>query len=138
MFSLILSFLLLLAISSVRGQLTYYKNVVKCLHDGQALLTFDGGPDGNNTQKLLETLKKENITGAFFLTYKDVDAQGGLAMQILNSGHVVGYRFEREWNLTTMTDEGLYNSIERKLDNLKKKLGKRPRYIRLNDEGKHH
>ena len=115
--------------------LTYYQITIKCLHDGEALLTFDGGPDANNTQKLLTTLKKENITGAFFLTSRGVDEHQGLAKDILGQGHIVGYRFEREWNLTTMSDEGLYNSIERRLDNIKKRLGKRPRYIRLNDEG---
>lgn len=122
--------------ASVWGGLTYYKTVIKCLNEGEALMTFDGGPNANNTQKLLDTLKKENVTGAFFLTSNSVNEQSGLAMQIMKSGHVIGYRFEREWNLTSMSDEGLYNSIERCLDNLKKKIGERPRYIRLNDEGK--
>lgn len=100
------------------------------------MLSFDGGPS-NNTQKILGMLRKENITGAFFLTAQNVDHPQGseLAKQILSNGHVIGYRFERDWNLTTMSDEGLYNSVERRLDNMHKKTGKRPRYIRLNDEG---
>jgi peptidoglycan/xylan/chitin deacetylase (PgdA/CDA1 family) len=127
-------FAILFSAALASGPNANNKHILKCLHDGEALITFDGGPT-NNTQKVLATLKKENVTGAFFLTSQSIDEDSGTAKHILDSGHIVGYRFEREWNLTTMSDEGLYNSIERRLDNINRKIGKRPRYLRLNSEG---
>lgn len=113
--------------------LEYNKLVYKCNNEGEALLSFDGGPSSNNTAKLLSYLSKENITAAFFLTAANTASNQPLAKQILSQGHLLGYRFETEWNITAMTDEGLYNSIERSLDSIRSLVGRRPRMIRAND-----
>ena len=113
----------------------YRQITLKCIHDGESFLTFDGGPSSNSTGKLLEILKKENITGGFFFTWKNLEGNSGIAQQAISNGHLIGYRMESDWNVTAMSDEGLYNSIERRLDSIKKKIGKRPKFIRDNMEG---
>lgn len=117
------------------GVLEYQNYNFKCIYDGEAFLTFDGGPSANNTVKLLEILKKENITGAFFITTRNMESNVAIVKQAMSAGHVIGYRLESEWDIAKMSDEGLYNSIERKLGFIKSKIGKKPKLIRDNMEG---
>jgi peptidoglycan/xylan/chitin deacetylase (PgdA/CDA1 family) len=125
----------LIALSLVADAQTYDSNlIVRCMNEGEALLTYDGGPSSNNTGHLLDLLKKENITAAFFITAANAQQYEGLTMRILKEGHAVGYRLEQDWNVTKMTDEALYNSIEYKLEQIKKVLDRRPRIIRANLE----
>jgi peptidoglycan/xylan/chitin deacetylase (PgdA/CDA1 family) len=52
-------------------------------------LTFDDGPDPRSTPQLLELLRGEKIPAAFFCIGKKVEAQPGLAAQIVREGHLL-------------------------------------------------
>ena len=52
-------------------------------------LTFDDGPDAENTAKVLDVLKRHNIRATFFLIGKNVDAHPALAARMVEEGHIV-------------------------------------------------
>jgi peptidoglycan/xylan/chitin deacetylase (PgdA/CDA1 family) len=52
-------------------------------------LTFDDGPNPRSTPQLLELLRAEKITAAFFCIGKKVEANSGLAAQIVRDGHLL-------------------------------------------------
>ena len=51
-------------------------------------LTFDDGPDKNITPKILDTLKKYNIKGTFFVNYKNIDTDY-IIKRAHDEGHVI-------------------------------------------------
>lgn len=55
----------------------------------QIALTFDDGPDENSTPQLLELLRAEKISAAFFCIGKNVEKNPDLARQILRDGHLL-------------------------------------------------
>jgi peptidoglycan/xylan/chitin deacetylase (PgdA/CDA1 family) len=56
----------------------------------EVALTFDDGPNGDTTARLLDKLAKYNIKATFFLVGKYVLAQPELARRIVAQGHAVG------------------------------------------------
>ena len=61
-------------------------------NDGKkvAYLTFDDGPSTNNTPKILDMLKKNNINATFFLIGKNAEANKDLVKREVAEGNVVG------------------------------------------------
>ena len=52
-------------------------------------LTFDDGPNAENTAKVLDVLKRHNIRATFFLIGKNVDEHPALAVRMVEEGHIV-------------------------------------------------
>ncbi len=52
-------------------------------------LTFDDGPHPYFTEKLLQTLKAENVPATFFVVGKQVELYPGLVKEIFSQGHEV-------------------------------------------------
>ncbi len=52
-------------------------------------LTFDDGPNAENTAKVLDVLKRHNIHATFFLIGKNVDENPALAARMAEEGHIV-------------------------------------------------
>lgn len=61
-------------------------------NDGKkiAYLTFDDGPSINNTPKVLDILKQNNINATFFLIGKNAEANKDLVKREIEEGNVVG------------------------------------------------
>ncbi|WP_315671518.1 polysaccharide deacetylase family protein [Clostridium sp. 19966] len=55
-----------------------------------AYLTFDDGPSGNVTPKMLDTLKKYGIKATFFLIGKNTVGNEAVVKRIKAEGHVIG------------------------------------------------
>jgi peptidoglycan-N-acetylglucosamine deacetylase len=55
----------------------------------QIALTFDDGPDPRSTPQLLDLLRDEKISAAFFCIGKHVEKNPELAARILREGHLV-------------------------------------------------
>jgi peptidoglycan/xylan/chitin deacetylase (PgdA/CDA1 family) len=53
-------------------------------------LTFDDGPNGDTTARLLDKLARYNVKATFFLVGRYCLAQPELARRIVNMGHAVG------------------------------------------------
>jgi peptidoglycan/xylan/chitin deacetylase (PgdA/CDA1 family) len=70
--------------------LTYGKTREYYYGDHVAYLTFDDGPNDNNTPEILDILKKENIHATFFLTGQNVKRYPEVVKQIYASGNAIG------------------------------------------------
>ncbi|HEU6449165.1 MAG TPA: polysaccharide deacetylase family protein [Verrucomicrobiae bacterium] len=66
----------------------------------QVALTFDDGPDARSTPQLLELLRNEKISAAFFCIGKHVVENPSLAAQIVREGHLIGNHSFAHSNLT--------------------------------------
>jgi peptidoglycan/xylan/chitin deacetylase (PgdA/CDA1 family) len=55
----------------------------------QVALTFDDGPDASSTPALLELLREEKLSAAFFAIGKRVTANPELAARIVREGHLL-------------------------------------------------
>ena len=53
-------------------------------------LTFDDGPYGTSTQKILDILKSEKVHATFFLVGKNVDKFPDIAREIVANGNLIG------------------------------------------------
>ncbi|MDB5426921.1 MAG: polysaccharide deacetylase, partial [Phenylobacterium sp.] len=59
-------------------------------HPGWVALTFDDGPDGRWTPKILDILKQKHAPATFFVIGKNMAAKPGLVARELREGHNVG------------------------------------------------
>ena len=53
-------------------------------------LTFDDGPGGKVTERILDTLKKEEVSATFFLIGNQIKGQEDLVNRIHTEGHSIG------------------------------------------------
>lgn len=57
--------------------------------DKVVYLTFDAGYENGNVEKILNVLKKENVTGAFFVLGNLIEKNTDLINRMFNEGHLV-------------------------------------------------
>ena len=65
-------------------------------------LTFDCGYENGNTAKILDTLKKHHVPGAFFVVGHYLDAAPGLVKRMTDEGHLVCNHSDNHPNMTTV------------------------------------
>ena len=53
-------------------------------------LTFDAGYENGCTEKILDTLKKQNVKAAFFLVGNYIEKNADLVRRMVEEGHIVG------------------------------------------------
>lgn len=58
--------------------------------DGLVALTFDDGPDAVWTPQILDILKRENVSGSFYIVGQNGQAYPNLVKRIVNEGHDIG------------------------------------------------
>ncbi len=59
-------------------------------HPGWVALTFDDGPDGRWTPKILDILKAKRAVATFFVIGENMQAKPGLVQREVREGHLVG------------------------------------------------
>jgi len=105
MFWPLLGVLLLLVAAFWLLPLVYYKYWKKpqaLAADGgekSLLLTFDDGPDGDNTELLLDLLALYRVKACFFLLAKRAEAEPRLVERMLAEGHSLGYHSSSHRNM---------------------------------------
>ena len=60
------------------------------LADHEIALTFDDGPDDENTARVLAVLARHGVKATFFLTGQEVDADPDTVRRIAQAGHTIG------------------------------------------------
>lgn len=65
-------------------------------------LTFDCGYENGNTAKILDTLKKHHVPGAFFVVGHYLDAAPELVKRMADEGHLVCNHSDNHPNMTTV------------------------------------
>jgi len=94
-------------------------------HDGYWLgkdekviyLTFDAGYENGNIEKILDTLREENVPGAFFILDNLVKQNTDLVKRMITEGHTVCNHTASHRDMTKITDIGEFKS---ELDEMEK------------------
>lgn len=77
-------------------------------------LTFDDGPNTENTNAVLDILKKKNIKATFFLVGKNVERNPETARRIVEEGHSVGVHcYNHDYNQLYKDVESYVADFER-------------------------
>lgn len=100
-------------------------------------LTFDDGPNGQFTEKVLAVLNSHNIKATFFLLGEELEKNPHLAKHIVEQGHEVGNHLYRHRHIPQMEVSDFLEELgvaQRKIDGLLKNELKlfRPPYGQIN------
>ena len=76
-------------------------------------LTFDDGPNGNSTLRVLDTLEQEHVKATFFLIGKNVEKYPDIAREIVRRGHRVGnHSYTHPWKLPFEKQNAIVNELD--------------------------
>ena len=76
-------------------------------------LTFDDGPSGRFTRRLLEGLEQRGAKATFFLCGYRLESGGDLARRILDEGHEIGLHGYSHGNMKSMTRRQIASELTR-------------------------
>lgn len=77
-------------------------------------LTFDDGPGGKTTIKILDTLKKESVPGTFFIIGDQIDRQEDIILRMKNEGHSIGlHSFSHDRNILYRSSDDFISEMEK-------------------------
>jgi peptidoglycan/xylan/chitin deacetylase (PgdA/CDA1 family) len=93
------------------GLKTYPRTLV--LADKEIVLTFDDGPLGNTTAKILESLASQCVKATFFLVGRNAEAQPGLVRRMIAEGHMIASHTYSHPTLAGLKPEAAQTEIER-------------------------
>ncbi len=85
-------------------------------------LTFDAGYENGNVAKILETLKKHNAKGAFFVLENLIRKNGELIKQMISEGHTVCNHTANHPDMSKITDKRQFSAQLTELEQLYKEL----------------
>lgn len=74
-------------------------------------LTFDEGYEAGYTEKILETLKNNNVKACFFITAHYVNTSPELVEKMINEGHMVGNHTANHKSMPELSDEELKKEV---------------------------
>ena len=89
--------------------------------DKVVYLTFDAGYENGNVAKILDVMREEEVTGAFFILGNLIERNPDLVMRMANEGHLVCNHTYTHKNITHMNEQQLRDELAR-LENAYKKL----------------
>lgn len=93
-------------------------------------LTFDDGPRKGTTDVLLDTLKRENVKGTFFVVGTQVENEPDLLQRIVTEGHVIGSHSYQHKNLAKMPPAELKKDSEKMEAIFQQTVQQSVRYVR--------
>ena len=94
-------------------------------------LTFDDGPYGTITPKLLDALSERNIKVTFFLIGKNIELYENSAKRAYNEGHeLCNHSYSHTW-FTSMNTAGIESEISKTNSLISKITGKNARFVRV-------
>ncbi len=68
-------------------------------------LTFDAGYENGNIERILDTMKKHGVTGAFFVLDNLIKRNTDLVQRMANEGHTVCNHTAKHRDMTKITDK---------------------------------
>lgn len=74
-------------------------------------LTFDEGYEAGYTPQILNTLKKNNVKAAFFITGHYLNSQPDLVKEMIDDGHIVGNHTVNHYSMPDLDDSKLNDEI---------------------------
>lgn len=76
-------------------------------------LTFDAGYENGNIEKILDVMKQEDVTGAFFVLSNIIVKNTDLVKRMADEGHLVCNHTSNHKDLTKLTDDEILNNLSR-------------------------
>lgn len=74
-------------------------------------LTFDLGYENGNTERILDTLRQENVPAAFFILDNIILKNSDLVTRMHNEGHLICNHTKKHKNLCFATEQEISNEI---------------------------
>ena len=95
-------------------------------------LTFDDGPGGKITTKVLDTLKEENVPATFFVIGCQIKNQENLILRMKNEGHSIGlHSVSHDRNKLYHGNEGFLNEMLKEQAILEEVTGEKYNILRF-------
>ena len=103
-----------------------------CHHSGRGIiLSFDDGPDKNQTVRVLDTLKKHSAQALFFVVGKQVKKHPDILRRIVDEGHTVGiHTFSHSPFFGFFSTKKMQSEILETADIIEKTSGVKPTLFR--------
>lgn len=93
-------------------------------------ITFDDGPHGVNTPRLLDMLKKRGVKATFYVVGNMVKNRPDLLKRMIDEGHEIGNHTVTHGNLARMSDSGLRKELQDAHDMIVEASGVAPKSMR--------
>lgn len=94
-------------------------------------LTFDDGPNGEATLKILEVLKKYDVKAAFFVLGKNVERYPEITKRISDEGHIIGsHSYDHNNFLVFCSKSTVEKNLQKTNQIIKNTTGSDPSYFR--------
>ena len=74
-------------------------------------ITFDEGYEAGYTEKILDTLKENNVKATFFITSHYLNTASELVERMINEGHIIGNHTCSHPSLPSKTNEEIENEL---------------------------
>ena len=92
-------------------------NIPPTKDDPVIALSFEDGPEGENTTEILRVLKEKNVQATFFLLGSKVETDGAaLVQQMVLEGHEIGNHSYDHILYTELTEEQVRDELQRTND----------------------
>jgi peptidoglycan/xylan/chitin deacetylase (PgdA/CDA1 family) len=103
----------------------------QCHVDGPYIaMTFDDGPHGVNTPRLLDMLKQRKIHATFFFVGQCVEEFPDIVKRIVAEGHEVGNHSWSHPQLSKMNDAAVHEQLQKTQDAIVQACGVTPKVMR--------
>lgn len=113
------------------GSIVYHAREERLGSKKITALTFDDGPYGEPTAKILDILKEKKVKATFFLVGEDVARYPELVKREVAEGHIVGnHSMDHARNLASEPIEKFKKNIEEAEDVIMSTTGLKPRFFR--------
>ena len=95
-------------------------------------LTFDAGYENGCTEKILDVLKKHEISAAFFLVGNYMERNADLVRRMVNEGHIVGNHTMHHPDMSKISEKSAFSKELTELEKLYKEITgqEMPKYYR--------
>ena len=93
-------------------------------------LTFDDGPHGQHTPRLLDILRARNVKATFYVIGKSVDTYPGILRRTVAEGHEIGNHTYTHPKLSSMSQAAVNAEIEKCDAAIMRAAGIRPKTLR--------
>ncbi|HMV66040.1 MAG TPA: polysaccharide deacetylase family protein, partial [Myxococcota bacterium] len=93
---------------------------------GRVALTFDDGPSGRTTPRVLDILRAEGVTATFFALGERLAAEPALAARVRDEGHLIGNHSWSHPDLGKLSAAAVESELRRTHEQLVKVAGEQP------------